>query len=500
MTRMQHAAAVLGVTLLALGLVVATAGAGPEFVSRGAVTAGLALLALWPVLAMRRTGGKALVAAAPGVLGCLLVLAVIVILNVGASRHTLRWDITSSGRFTLSEQTRQVLEALPGPVEAIAFTQGEDQQVTDLLKEYAAASRRFSFRVVDPDRRPEQAQAYKIRDYGTVVLSMGERTERVGSPSEQTLTSALMRLKDERRITIHVLAGQGGRGSLDEGKAGLSFLAEALRSENYHVVERIVLQDGLPPRDDLVLVAGPTAPILPAELDSLNRFLAEGGRALLLLEPDGPSLEEVTAPRGITARRDVIVDASGVGSIFGMSEVVPLVAHYSADHPITRGFTAASFFPLARSLDVLGSSDDSLSTICLAETGSSSWGETGALTSGQVALDPGEQAGPLCVAAAASWPCEEPGDRSREGRLIVFGDVDFLTNAFLGVSGNRDLGMNAVSWLAEQGELIAVRPRGDGGAYLTLSADAARSIFLLVIVVLPGAVLMTGIARRWRRR
>ncbi|MBN1425210.1 GldG family protein [Candidatus Fermentibacteria bacterium] len=501
MKRIQHIAAIGGVALLAAGLVLATAATGSESIPRITVTAGLVLLALWPVLAIWRAGVKTLATAAPMVLGSLLVLAIVVIVNVGASRHTLRWDITATKRFTLSEQTRQVLHALPGSVEAIAFTQSDDRHTIDLLKEYAAASRGFSFRVVDPDRQPEQAQAHQIRDYGTVVISMAGRTERVSAPSEETLTSALMRLKDDRRITVHVLTGHGGRSTVDEEKTGLSSLVEALLHENYDVEERIILRDGVPSTDDLLLVPGPMVPLLAAELDSLNLFLAAGGRALLLLEPEGPSLEEVTLPRGITARKDVIVDASGVGRVFGMSEVVPLVAHYSDDHPITRSFTAASFFPLARSLDVTGSQEDSASVTCIAETGTASWAETGSLTSGTVAWDPHEREGPLCVGAAASWPCDRPeGEVSSEGRLVVFGDVDFLTNAFLTVSGNRDLGMNALSWLAERGELIAIRPRSGTGAYLTLSADAARSIFLLVVVVLPGAVLVAGIAQRWRRR
>ena len=502
MNRIRPIAAIAGLVCLLVGLVLSTVGAAPESIPRVAIVAGLLLLAVWPVSSLSRRP----VVSRPGVpmaVGCLLVLALIVLLNALASRHALRWDTTQTGRFTLSSQTRQVLRGLSGPVEAIAFSHSEDREVADLLAEYAAASRGFTYRVIDPDRHPEEAQAYNVRDYGTVVLSLGPRQERLTTPSEQALTSALMRLQDDRQFGIHLLTGHGERSRGDDGKTGMSKFSEVLEGENYHVVDRLLLRDGLPPPGQLVVLAGPTAPLLPAEYDTLNRYLENGGRLLVFLEPEGPGLEEILARRGIAARTDVIVDASGVGSIFGMSEVVPLVAQYASDHPITRGFATATFFPLCRSLAIADSTVESASPVCIAQTSEASWGETGGLAGEKVALDPGETGGPLCVAAASSWGGQVGPDSlvpRSDGRLVVFGDVDFATNAFLDVSGNRDLCMNAVSWLAERGELIAIRPREGAGAYLTLTAEAARNIFILVVVVLPGVVLFAGIGMRLRRR
>lgn len=500
MRRLQQTVALLGVLCLAAGLVCATISFGPAPLPRILIVAGMLLLATWPVRAPCGPRGRRF-SAAPTVVGSILVLVVLIAVNVLASRHALRWDTTRTARFTLSPQTRQVLTTLAEPVEALAFTRGEEREVRDLLKEYAAASRRFSFRVVDPDRRPEEAQAYDIRDYGTVILSSGTRRERVTTPSEQDLTAALMRLQENRRMTVHFLIGHGERLTSDESKVGVSKLAHAMRLENYDIAERLLLRDGLPDRADLLVMPGPTAALLPAELDSLDRFVEEGGRLLLMLEPGGPALPGVLARRGITARSDVIVDASGVGSIFGMSEVVPLVARYDVDHPITKGFATATFFPLCRSLSVAKPAEDSSEVACLAFTSEASWGETGDLTGGKVSFDAGEEGGPLCVGAAASWVREATGDTLKaQGRVVVFGDVDFVANAYLDVSGNRDLCLNALSWLAERGALISIRPREGGSASLTLSADAARSIFLLVVIVLPAAVLAAGIAVRVRRR
>ena len=43
--------------------------------------------------------------------------------------------------------------------------------------------------------------------------------------------------------------------------------------------------------------------------------------------------------------------------------------------------------------------------------------------------------------------------------MAAIGDSDFIANAYLGVEGNRDLFMNTVNWLAQQENLIAIRPK-----------------------------------------
>ena len=55
---------------------------------------------------------------------------------------------------------------------------------------------------------------------------------------------------------------------------------------------------------------------------------------------------------GVTANKDLVLDTSGVGQIFGLSEVVPLVTSYES-HPIVSPMKGvATGFPLSRTIDV----------------------------------------------------------------------------------------------------------------------------------------------------
>jgi ABC-type uncharacterized transport system involved in gliding motility auxiliary subunit len=83
---------------------------------------------------------------------------------------------------------------------------------------------------------------------------------------------------------------------------------------------------------------------------------------------------------------------------------------------------------------------------------------------------------------------------------VVFGDSDFAANGYLGIPGNRDLFLNTINWLAQQENLISIRPRDPESRGVTLTSDGAQRIFWLAIVIIPGLILTAGIQTWWRRR
>ena len=82
----------------------------------------------------------------------------------------------------------------------------------------------------------------------------------------------------------------------------------------------------------------------------------------------------------------------------------------------------------------------------------------------------------------------------------MFGDSDFASNGWLGIQGNRDLFMNSVNWLAQQENLIAIRPRDPEDRRITLTADQQERIFWLTVFISPGLILLGGVHTWWRRR
>ncbi len=84
--------------------------------------------------------------------------------------------------------------------------------------------------------------------------------------------------------------------------------------------------------------------------------------------------------------------------------------------------------------------------------------------------------------------------------MVVFGDSDFASTAALGISGNRDLFMNAVSWLAQQENLIAIRPKEADDRRVTMTANQQLRVLILALLVVPVLVFGSGVYAWWRRR
>jgi ABC-type uncharacterized transport system involved in gliding motility auxiliary subunit len=176
-------------------------------------------------------------------------------------------------------------------------------------------------------------------------------------------------------------------------------------------------------------------------------------------------------------------------------------------------------YPVARSVTAAAGGASGRIAQSFIETSSQSWAETDlkALASGsRVALDEaaGDKPGPISIAAAVSADAPESAaqapDASAEGadgtparpqtRVAVIGDSDFAANGFLGVSGNQDLFLNTVNWLAQQENLIAIRPRDAEDRRVTLTAERQRFTFYISVLGLPLLVLGAGILTWWRRR
>jgi ABC-type uncharacterized transport system involved in gliding motility auxiliary subunit len=77
---------------------------------------------------------------------------------------------------------------------------------------------------------------------------------------------------------------------------------------------------------------------------------------------------------------------------------------------------------------------------------------------------------------------------------------DFATNSLFGTSVNGDLFLNTVSWLAEDTDLLSIRPRDPQNRSVTLTATESRLIFWATVILFPLATLIFGMGVWYRRR
>jgi ABC-type uncharacterized transport system involved in gliding motility auxiliary subunit len=452
----------------------------------------------------------------------LVVLGILIAINYLSTRHNKRWDLTAAHQFSLSDQTKKVLADLKEPVKIRVFARSDDfQRFRDRLDEYTYQSKQVSVEYIDPEKRPGLAQQLGVTALGTIVFEYKGRNEKVTSETEQELTNALIKVIQGRQPKVYFTQGHGEKDTTGAQPAGYNGIVAGLTSGNF-VVDKVVLaQQGAVPADaEVLIIAGPKTDFLGPEIDAVKAYLAKGGKLLVLLDPvlkaDQPQpagLQGLLKDWGIDAGNDVILDVSGMGRLIGTDESVPVAASYPP-HPITEDFRLLTAYPLARSMTPIEGGVNGHTAQRIVETGSRSWAETNlkSLTGGQPAKqDEGDKAGPVALASAVSASAAAtppPATPAKEGetpkpaetRVVAFGDSDFASNGALGVAGNRDLFLNTVNWLAQQENLIAIRPRDPEDRRITLTADQERRIFFLTVLIVPGLVLLAGVQTWWRRR
>jgi ABC-type uncharacterized transport system involved in gliding motility auxiliary subunit len=68
------------------------------------------------------------------------------------------------------------------------------------------------------------------------------------------------------------------------------------------------------------------------------------------------------------------------------------------------------------------------------------------------------------------------------------------------VAGNPNLFANAVNWLAQQENLISIRPTQAGDRRVSMTARQQTMVFLTSLFLMPAVVFGAGIYTWWRRR
>jgi len=448
-----------------------------------------------------------------------IALGVAVLANAVSLRYNARWDLTENKRHSLSPQTVKLLKALKSPVEVIGFFRSDTpgkRTAEDLLKQYAQASDgKFTYRVEDPDRSPGLARRYGVETYGTLVMQSGEKSEKVLDAEEERLTNALVKVTRPGNPIVYFVKGHGERDISSSERTGMSQAKEQLEKANYTVKDLELARTGkVPPDAAVVIVPGPRTDLLPPELTAIDDYLAQGGHVLLMADPlQADGLAKYVAKYGVTLGQDLVVEPSPIGRLLGVGPEVPLVMQYE-QHPITKDMAKVmTGFPLTRSVSPAKTPPKGMTVTPLAKTSADSWGETNldGLRRGQPASrDDKDTPGPVPVLLAVTieptpapkvaGQAEADDSKKPKGRLIVLCTSTFASNQALGFQGNRDLFLNIVAWLAGQEDEIAVRPKDPRQNPIFATEAQKNAILWLSIVVLPGAVMMCGIALVVRRR
>ncbi len=431
-----------------------------------------------------------------------LLVAAVGLLQMVAERTNRRFDLTPARDLSLAPVTRKLLGELTEPLRVtVFFRRGTKEQYADLLERLRAVNPRIEIALYDLDRFPERARGLGVTQYGRAALEYAGHRAVVAALPEEELVGGILRVLRGRPRRLVFTTGHGER-TPGGGEEGYGRLAGALAAENW-APEGVSLLDGpLPPETDLVVVAGPRHDFLAPELDALASYLQAGGGVLMLLDPAPlPNVSRFLAALGIALGDDFVVDHER--RVLGTDGLAAVVEFFKRGNPICdppgNPIESGVILPSARTVDV-AHPVPGIDAQAIARTAPTAW----AIADPDRARrgdEPSEAkhdvhgSAPVVVMGEVG---AGDGDGARRGRLVVVGDADFASDAYLDLLGNRDLVLNAVAWSGGEEALTGTRNARVPEVTrplspLVLTARQASGIFLGSVVVEPGIVLVVGL-------
>lgn len=446
----------------------------------------------------------------------LLFLAIIGLLAWLSTRYSTQVDWTAGGRNTLSEASAKVLELLKGPVKITAYAREEKALRSRINEQVSRFSRRkpdLSLDFVNPDTQPDKVRELGISMDGELIIEFDGRSEQVQEANESAIANALQRLIHAKEQHVVFLEGHGERSPKGQANHDLGQFGDELGRKGINVsLVNLAITPSIPDNTDLLVLASPTANLLSGEVNLIQEYVKKGGNLLWMAEPgDQKGLAPLAQQLGIKFLPGTVVDAST--QLFGINDpTFALVAEYPP-HPITMGFETMTLFPGASALDKEGEVDFDRTPIL--GTLKRSWTETGPIKDKiQFEADKGEREGPLELAYALTRPkpkaepdtpqgkddSTKPKGKPAEQRVMVIGDGDFLTNAFLGNGGNLSLGLNIIHWLSENEAFLNIPSKAAADRSLNLTPLASGAIAIGFLFLLPFLLIGAGALIWFNRR
>ncbi len=429
-------------------------------------------------------------------------------------------DLTDNGVYTLSDETRDMLDALDENIDIYTlYSPGnENRIITALLKKFAANSTMLTVSNVDPSGSREAisfAENASGLAVGSIVVALedGSRYTVLSSGSlyvtddegtalraEGKLITAIDYVATGNTINVRLLYGHQ-----ETADSELTEMRSYLDSLNYNVSRYDYLRSSekLDPKTDILIAVSPKTDLTAEEYAGISEFLEAGGTFIVMMDnayydTSTGRIERVLRKQDnfvsllhdydMAIRRTIIAcsDASQTGF---RSTTLPLEADEAYMEKVAESGGTAVFSECG-AID-FDDEDEEVSRHILLTTHESCYKKSIGIKYLDLRELGAEEKGSFVVGAMS-----EKG----EGRLVLFSTSSFVRNAEFGISANSAVLIDAMSF-SQAGEPAAQTPPKALNKTFSLKSDFMRVIWVILLTVIPaGALMGVGVYRLAKRK
>jgi ABC-type uncharacterized transport system involved in gliding motility auxiliary subunit len=411
-----------------------------------------------------------------------LVFCIISLVQYLAYKNSTFFDLTSQKVNSLSEQTKEVLNSMPGE---IGFTYYGERDMWNrklpLMQLYKNLKKDIKIKAVDIEAQPQLVRANNIEKGDTLQITYKGKGLNVETKSELTITNGLLKLIRNREIKIYATSGHGEIDIDDESREGGNKLAEYIRNTSYQLEKLDIVNSGIPFDAFALMILGPKKSFLKGELNKIRAFIEKGGKLLVTLGPNFKSnpnkeLIKLLSEYGIKVNNNIIVDM--LSQKFNTDATVPFITTYDPSHTITKNFAGRAIFPIVSSVEAVGKTDYNVSLLAFSNNFPASWAESNLkdVEKGIAKFDRKDKKGPQAVLAVSE---------KESNRVAVFGNSAFIINGYEMIGTNFNLFLNTLSWLVDDKPIISLNRPQVNNQTILMSANQVHLIFYFSVIFAP---------------
>jgi ABC-type uncharacterized transport system involved in gliding motility auxiliary subunit len=412
-----------------------------------------------------------------------LALVIAIGCNFLATKYNHSIDITSDKINTLSQESLKIVAGLKENVYLkVYYTEKSPAQIRLMLKKlfslYEKESKKISSQFLNAKWDPAAAEYLTKDDQDQVVVFVETQKgkERVSEPiSEETITTALIRLQSSTKYKVYFTTGHGEKSIADDAPTGISELKKDLNSRGLEAasLSLLNLKNGEMPLDLFVLViAGPMKSFSVPEIDIIKGFLEDGGKLVLAVDPEFMTgFNELFKNIGVELKDHFVVSVQSTMPLFVLG------SEFNKNSDITSEFLNSQvLFPISGSIysdpKKIPKNVEIQTLVSTNQYAFSAANPTEVQRVLQKISEQGTMEGKsfdLAVLIEGKNP--EIHNHLHEGHshsakfkkgdgfgIVLFSDSDFMSNEHIPQFYNKDLILNSVVYLTGQKDLISIRP------------------------------------------
>jgi hypothetical protein len=472
----------------------------------------------------------------------LVVIAVIVLFNVVLTalfkRFPLDIDLTEDQVFEISGQTKDFLAELDQDVDIYvlntesSFTSGNQYfiQANEVIRRYAQYSPLVRIEYVDLIRNPDFPSRFPGLDAGIsdIVIVSGNRTRKVSprdlfniqtvqtspyggygeviasSKAEQTMTSALLGVTSRKSSLAVVIGGHG--------ELNVEAFTELLQMNVWEVVSINTITEAIPPEASLLILAAPERDLSVEELEGIDSFLEGGkdriffyltslGQPSLADQSALPNLDAFLAEWGLAADSGIVFETNS-SRIIGDSPYLSFAEYAEDDYSKTAAQQELyPVLPQSRPLRLIYEAQRYRRTKVLIRSSPSA-----GIRPPDAPLDwapnPQDLRADIPLLALSSSTRNNVDGDIVSSHVLVCGSTAAWNPSILGSVNIANSGyfLDLLGRLAGQEARLYIQDKTLGFSNLNITLDLVIILTLIFVILVPLAVLISGIVVWLRRR